>query len=214
MDIITSHTNADFDALASMVAAKKLYPGAKLVFPGSQEKSMRDFFLESAFYALEAERLRNIDVTKVDPAHHRRQPESCAARKAVRSAGTARPASAYLRPSSRRGRRSAGRARDRGRGRRDDHAHGRTAPEAARSRSRRSKRRSSPSASMRKPVRLPLSRHHERDALAAAYLIGQGAQLTIVSDFISRELTPEQQQVLQQLRWNPPPATTSTACAW
>jgi nanoRNase/pAp phosphatase (c-di-AMP/oligoRNAs hydrolase) len=43
MEIITSHTNADFDALASMVAAKKLYPGARLVFPGSQEKSMRDF---------------------------------------------------------------------------------------------------------------------------------------------------------------------------
>jgi tRNA nucleotidyltransferase (CCA-adding enzyme) len=62
MEIITSHTNADFDALASMVAAKKLYPDAKLVFPGSQEKSMRDFFLESTFYALEIERLKNIDV--------------------------------------------------------------------------------------------------------------------------------------------------------
>ncbi len=36
MEVISSHTNADFDALASMVAAKKLYPGAKLVFPGSQ----------------------------------------------------------------------------------------------------------------------------------------------------------------------------------
>ena len=65
MDIITSHTNADFDALASMVAAKKLYPEATLVFPGSQEKSMRDFFLESAFYALEVERLRNVDVDTV-----------------------------------------------------------------------------------------------------------------------------------------------------
>jgi len=57
MEIITSHTNADFDALASMVAAKKLYPDAKLVFPGSQEKSMRDFFLESTLYAGEIERL-------------------------------------------------------------------------------------------------------------------------------------------------------------
>lgn len=65
MEIITSHTNADFDALASMVAARKLYPGAKLVFPGSQEKSMRDFFLESTFYALEVERLKNIDVSDV-----------------------------------------------------------------------------------------------------------------------------------------------------
>src|SRR5690349_21708956 len=65
MEVITSHTNADFDALASMVAAKKLYPDAKLVFPGSQEKSIRDFFLESAFYALEIERLRNIDVDAI-----------------------------------------------------------------------------------------------------------------------------------------------------
>jgi tRNA nucleotidyltransferase (CCA-adding enzyme) len=65
MEIITSHTNADFDALASMVAAKKLYPGAKLVFAGSQEKSMRDFFVESTAYTIETERLRNIDVEKI-----------------------------------------------------------------------------------------------------------------------------------------------------
>jgi tRNA nucleotidyltransferase (CCA-adding enzyme) len=65
MEIITSHTNADFDALASMVAAKKLHPEARLVFPGSQEKSMRDFFLESAFYALKVDRLKNIDVDSI-----------------------------------------------------------------------------------------------------------------------------------------------------
>jgi tRNA nucleotidyltransferase (CCA-adding enzyme) len=66
MEIITSHTNADFDALASMVAAKKLYPDARLVFPGSQEKSMRDFFLESTLYAVEVDRLRNIDVDSIE----------------------------------------------------------------------------------------------------------------------------------------------------
>jgi len=65
MEIITSHTNADFDALASMVAAKKLHPGARIVFPGSQEKSMRDFFLQSALYALEIDRLKNIDVDSI-----------------------------------------------------------------------------------------------------------------------------------------------------
>lgn len=65
MEVITSHTNADFDALASMVAAKKLYPEARLVFPGSQEKSMQDFFLESAFYTLDIERLKNIDVSSI-----------------------------------------------------------------------------------------------------------------------------------------------------
>ncbi|MBI5374991.1 MAG: CBS domain-containing protein [Candidatus Schekmanbacteria bacterium] len=43
MKIITSHINADFDAFASMIAAGKLYPAAKVVFAGSQEKVLRDF---------------------------------------------------------------------------------------------------------------------------------------------------------------------------
>jgi tRNA nucleotidyltransferase (CCA-adding enzyme) len=42
MEVITTHTNADFDAFASMLAAKKLYPGALLVFSGSQEKALRE----------------------------------------------------------------------------------------------------------------------------------------------------------------------------
>ncbi len=49
-EIIVTHLNADFDALASMIAAKKLYPGAALVFPGAQEKNLRNFFLHSASY--------------------------------------------------------------------------------------------------------------------------------------------------------------------
>jgi len=47
-DLITTHTNADFDALASMVAARKLYPGARLVLPGSQERAVREFMSLSA----------------------------------------------------------------------------------------------------------------------------------------------------------------------
>ncbi|MCK5426256.1 MAG: CBS domain-containing protein, partial [Thermodesulfovibrionia bacterium] len=43
MDVITTHINSDFDAIASMVAAKKFYPDAIAVFSGSQEKSVRDF---------------------------------------------------------------------------------------------------------------------------------------------------------------------------
>src|SRR5512139_2362506 len=65
MDVITTHTNADFDSLGSMLAAKKLYPDAVLVFPGSQERSLRDFFIHSAFYALGVERIKNIDLRKV-----------------------------------------------------------------------------------------------------------------------------------------------------
>ncbi len=42
--IITTHINADFDAVASLLAAQKLYPDSVVVFPGSQEKKLRDFF--------------------------------------------------------------------------------------------------------------------------------------------------------------------------
>lgn len=63
MDIITSHTNADFDSFASMIAAKKLYPEAKIVFPGSQEKKLRDFI--EAFHPVEIKRIKDIDLSKV-----------------------------------------------------------------------------------------------------------------------------------------------------
>lgn len=43
MQLIISHTNADFDSLSGMVAASKLYPDALLLFPGSIEKNLRDF---------------------------------------------------------------------------------------------------------------------------------------------------------------------------
>jgi tRNA nucleotidyltransferase (CCA-adding enzyme) len=48
--IITSHINADFDAIASMLAAQKLYPDSVIIFPGSQEKNLRDFFISSTSY--------------------------------------------------------------------------------------------------------------------------------------------------------------------
>ncbi|KJJ85369.1 tRNA nucleotidyltransferase/poly(A) polymerase [Candidatus Omnitrophus magneticus] len=43
MDLIISHKDADFDALSSIITVKKLYPNAKLLLPGSQEKSVRNF---------------------------------------------------------------------------------------------------------------------------------------------------------------------------
>lgn len=63
MDIITSHINADFDSLASMVAAKKLYPEAEIVFAGSQEKKLRDFI--EAFEPVGIKRIKDIDLSKV-----------------------------------------------------------------------------------------------------------------------------------------------------
>jgi tRNA nucleotidyltransferase (CCA-adding enzyme) len=43
LDAIVGHANADFDALASMVAAKKLYPEAVMVFAGSVNRNVREF---------------------------------------------------------------------------------------------------------------------------------------------------------------------------
>jgi tRNA nucleotidyltransferase (CCA-adding enzyme) len=60
LEVITTHLNADFDAMASMVAAKKLYPEALLVFPGSQERNLRDFFIRSSFYFLDFTRAKHV----------------------------------------------------------------------------------------------------------------------------------------------------------
>lgn len=43
MQVIISHVNLDFDGLASMVAAKKLYPQAKLILPTKQGKAVERF---------------------------------------------------------------------------------------------------------------------------------------------------------------------------
>ncbi len=64
-EIITTHINADFDSLSSMVAAKKLYPHAVIVFPGSQEKNLRNFFLHSMSYLFNFARIKQIDLDKV-----------------------------------------------------------------------------------------------------------------------------------------------------
>jgi tRNA nucleotidyltransferase (CCA-adding enzyme) len=63
--IITSHINADFDAMASMLAAQKLYPDSIVIFPGSQEKSLRDFFISSTSYLFNMADPKSIDFTKV-----------------------------------------------------------------------------------------------------------------------------------------------------
>ncbi|MBI4823812.1 MAG: CBS domain-containing protein [Nitrospirae bacterium] len=63
MELIVSHINADFDAFASMVAAKRLYPDAEMLFPGSQEKKLRDFI--DAFHPVSIKRLKDIDFSKV-----------------------------------------------------------------------------------------------------------------------------------------------------
>jgi tRNA nucleotidyltransferase (CCA-adding enzyme) len=64
-EIITTHLNADFDALASMIAAQKLYPEAALVFPGSQEKNLRNFFLHSTSYLFNFAKLKHVDFDRI-----------------------------------------------------------------------------------------------------------------------------------------------------
>ncbi|PKN64603.1 MAG: polya polymerase [Deltaproteobacteria bacterium HGW-Deltaproteobacteria-15] len=48
-----------------MIAAKKLYPRAILVFPGSQEKNLRNFFLYSTSYLFNFARIKQIDFESV-----------------------------------------------------------------------------------------------------------------------------------------------------
>src|SRR4026207_416979 len=62
MDIITTHLHADFDGLASMVAASKLYPGAVLVFPGGAQETVRRFL---AVHDLGLTRLKDLDLRQV-----------------------------------------------------------------------------------------------------------------------------------------------------
>ena len=59
MEIIVTHTNADFDALSSQVAAQKLYPEARLVL-GRVSRPVRDFL------ALHKDRFPAISVKEID----------------------------------------------------------------------------------------------------------------------------------------------------
>jgi tRNA nucleotidyltransferase (CCA-adding enzyme) len=198
MEIITSHTNADFDALASMVAARKLYPDAKLVFPGSQEKSMRDFFLESAFYTMEVERLRSVDIDSITRLIivDNRNP----ARLGKLAGALKRPGvSVHIydhHPSA------DGDVRGELEVREEVGATTTIMVELLR-------QKGIPITPLEATIfalgiyeetgSLTFVSTTERDAQAVAYLISQRAQLNIVSDFISRELTPEQVAVLNGL---------------
>ncbi len=63
--VITTHINADFDAMASMLAAQKLYPHAVVVFPGSQERNLRNFFIKSMVYLFNMTDLKTLDLAAV-----------------------------------------------------------------------------------------------------------------------------------------------------
>ncbi|MDZ4384027.1 MAG: hypothetical protein U0940_00940, partial [Nitrospirota bacterium] len=62
MEIITTHTNADFDAVAAMMAAKRLYPEARLIFPGTQERNVRTFLAQ---HSIEFDKIKDVPLDRV-----------------------------------------------------------------------------------------------------------------------------------------------------
>src|SRR2546421_157401 len=58
--VIATHTNADFDAFASLVAVRRLYEGSVAALPGSLARNVREF------YRLHADELDVTEVTRLD----------------------------------------------------------------------------------------------------------------------------------------------------
>jgi tRNA nucleotidyltransferase (CCA-adding enzyme) len=65
MELLVTHVGADFDALASMLVARRLHPTARLFFPGSREGSVRRM-LESRGIELDELRQREVDPDAVE----------------------------------------------------------------------------------------------------------------------------------------------------
>ncbi|MDR2487952.1 MAG: CBS domain-containing protein [Desulfovibrio sp.] len=63
--IITGHANADFDALAAMVAAGKLYPEALLLAPTMLERQGSNLFADSIAYQFNLRRPKECDLSGV-----------------------------------------------------------------------------------------------------------------------------------------------------
>ena len=59
-EVIVSHQNTDFDALGSMLAARRLYPGAAVLAHGGLNRNVREFV------ALHAEELALADASRCD----------------------------------------------------------------------------------------------------------------------------------------------------
>ncbi len=64
--IITTHINADFDGIASLLAAQKLYPKSFVVFPGAHETSSKSFFVNSMAYLYNMADIDELDLSAVN----------------------------------------------------------------------------------------------------------------------------------------------------
>ena len=65
-EVIATHTSADFDAYASLLAARCLYPQAVVCLPGSLDRNLREF------HRLFADEIGAVDVARIDPTAIRR----------------------------------------------------------------------------------------------------------------------------------------------
>lgn len=67
MHVITTHTNADFDAIASLLGAWLLYPEAKPVLPATLNRNVRDFIIlyENTFPFIRHTELGRATVTRL-----------------------------------------------------------------------------------------------------------------------------------------------------
>ena len=64
MDLIVTHIGADFDALASLVAAKKIYPKALAVLAGSPDKDVREYLYKKP-HLIDLKKEKEVDFKKV-----------------------------------------------------------------------------------------------------------------------------------------------------
>jgi tRNA nucleotidyltransferase (CCA-adding enzyme) len=62
MQVVTTHHNADFDGLASMVAVRKLYPDVRLVLSGGAQETVHAFL---SAHDLNLTKLKDLDLAQV-----------------------------------------------------------------------------------------------------------------------------------------------------
>lgn len=65
VELLSTHVGADFDALASVLVARRLHPQAEVFFPGSREASVRRL-LASGFVEFAELRQRQIDPERIE----------------------------------------------------------------------------------------------------------------------------------------------------
>jgi tRNA nucleotidyltransferase (CCA-adding enzyme) len=197
MTIVAGHVNPDFDAYGAMVAATKLFPGARAVWAGTQNSNVREF------HAMHGEFLSFVDLKGLDLA------------------AVARLVMVDTRDASRLGELSPVAANEAVALVVYDH-HPRTACDVSRGEDR--SRAVGATTSIlahdlreRESALTPLEASamllgiHEDtgsltypgstayDADAVAYLMAQGADMEVVERFLYRSLTPEQQVLLEDL---------------